>query len=178
MTLSRLIYFIPPVIFALMIGMMFWGLQRDNPDDLPSTLIGRMAPALDLPALGDLPTITPAALMRDEIKIVNYWASWCVPCRVEHPNIQALADQGLAVYGVNFKDSPQPAQNFLAELGNPYRAVGVDAGRTGIEWGVYGVPETYVIDQSGKIAYRHAGPVTGRVMQETILPLIAQLQQK
>ena len=112
--------------------------------------------------------------MRDgTVKLVNYWASWCAPCRVEHPNLEKLARDGITIYGVNYKDKADNALNFLKELGNPYAALGADeSGRMALDWGVYGVPETYVIDGKGNIVLRFAGPITERVMQTTILPAI------
>ncbi|OZO45542.1 hypothetical protein CGU37_28930 [Pseudomonas fluorescens] len=106
--------------------------------------------------------------------MVNFWASWCAPCRVEHPNLEALAEQGVTVYGVNYKDKPEAALKFLAELGNPYAAIGQDdTGRMGLNWGVYGVPETYVINGDGRIVMRHAGPITQRVIEGALGEAIA-----
>jgi cytochrome c biogenesis protein CcmG/thiol:disulfide interchange protein DsbE len=104
---------------------------------------------------------------------VNYWASWCAPCRVEHPNLEALADEGLTIYGINYKDDPRNAEAFLEELGDPYAAIGSDSsGRTAIDWGLYGVPETYVIDGEGRVVLRFAGPVTQRALETRIRPAI------
>jgi len=112
------------------------------------------------------------------VTLVNYWASWCAPCRVEHPNLEELAESGITIYGVNYKDKPGNALGFLEELGNPYAAMGADAqGRMALDWGVYGVPETYVIDGDGQIVLRFAGPITDRVMEKTILPAIEKARQ-
>ncbi|GLQ34716.1 thiol:disulfide interchange protein [Amylibacter marinus] len=153
--------------------MMFVGLQRENPNDLPSQMIGRPAPTLTTTPLAGHAMLTQDDLQKSEVKIVNFWASWCAPCRVEHPNIQALADMGIAIYGINYKDKAEQANQFLNSLGNPYAKIGADAGRTGLDWGLYGVPETFVIGPDGRVLYRHAGPVTTRVMNDTILPLLA-----
>jgi cytochrome c biogenesis protein CcmG/thiol:disulfide interchange protein DsbE len=105
------------------------------------------------------------------VKLVNFWASWCGPCRVEHPTLVQLGAEGVTIHGVNYKDEPQNALRFLAELGNSYAAIGADTtGRTGLLWGLYGVPETFVIDGEGRIVLRFAGPVTQRVLEETIRP--------
>lgn len=173
MTNTKLLYFIPPVIFVGLAAMMFFGLGRENPNELPSQMIGRSAPDLTVQQLGDLPLFEIDDLTDTGIKIVNFWASWCAPCRVEHPNIQQLADMGIPVYGVNYKDKPDQALQFLESLGNPYAAIGTDEGRTGLDWGLYGVPETFVIDTEGKVLMRHAGPITSRVMIKDIMPLLS-----
>ncbi len=165
---------VPPVIFAGIAGLFYFGMNRDNPDALPSTMVGRAAPALTIEALGDLPLATEEMLRADGVKLVNFWASWCVPCRAEHPQLEVMADSGITIIGVNYKDQPDNALGFLEELGNPYAAVGADTtGRTGINWGAYGVPETFVIDGNGIVAYRHPGPITQDILQDIILPAIA-----
>lgn len=166
-------YLIPPVIAAL-IGVMFWaGLGRDDRDSLPSTLVGQAAPVLSLDAMEGLEPVTDEMLRAPGVKLVNFWASWCGPCRVEHPGLMALKDLGIPIIGVNFKDRPAAAIGFLDELGSPYVATGADpTGRNAIEWGVYGVPETFVIDGNGIVVLRFAGPITSRVMQSDIMPAI------
>jgi cytochrome c biogenesis protein CcmG/thiol:disulfide interchange protein DsbE len=125
--------------------------------------------------LGDLPAFDDATLRDGTVKLVNFWASWCAPCRVEHATLTVLAGEGVAVYGVNYKDKPDAALGFLDELGNPYAAVGADeTGRIGIEWGLYGVPETFVIDGAGKVVMRFAGPVTQRALESDIRPALAE----
>lgn len=164
---------LPLFIAVGLAGLFFGGLFRDNPDELPSTMIGRAAPALTTTPLGDLPPLTGEALQKPEVKLVNFWASWCTPCRAEHPNLSQITALGIPLYGVNYKDNPANARGFLAELGNPYTAIGADVtGRTAIDWGVYGVPETFVIDGSGKIVLRFAGPITQRSLKTDILPAI------
>ncbi len=164
---------LPPLAFAGLAVLFMSGLGRDNPDILPSTLKGQPAPALETTPLGDLAPILDADLRKPGVKIVNYWASWCGPCRVEHPNLEALKKMGVPIYGVNYKDKTANALGFLAELGNPYEGSGQDSqGRQAINWGVYGVPESFVIDGKGTVILRFPGPVTGRVMRETILPAI------
>jgi cytochrome c biogenesis protein CcmG/thiol:disulfide interchange protein DsbE len=164
---------LPPVIFAGLATMFYLGMQRDDPNALPSVQVGREAPPLALVQLGGAPLLDDAALRAPGVKLVNYWASWCAPCRVEHPHLVALAAEGIPVYGINYKDDPAKAMAFLDELGNPYAAMGADdTGRTAIDWGVYGVPETYVIDGEGKVVFRIAGPVTSLTLESQVRPAI------
>ncbi|WP_088625674.1 DsbE family thiol:disulfide interchange protein [Oceanicola sp. 22II-s10i] len=166
---------LPPAIFAVLAVTFYVGMQREDPDQLPSAIAGQPAPEVAVTPLGDLPVFEGAMLKDGEVKLVNFWASWCAPCRVEHPNLDALAQEGITIYGVNYKDQPAKALGFLEELGNPYAAVGQDAaGRMGLNWGLYGVPETYVIDGEGRVVTRFAGPVTQRVIASTIRPAIEQ----
>jgi cytochrome c biogenesis protein CcmG/thiol:disulfide interchange protein DsbE len=164
---------VPLLVFGAFAALALVGLSRENPNELPSALAGRAAPAVQVTPLGEGPLLTDADLRGGGVKLLNYWASWCAPCRVEHPNLEKLAAQGITVYGVNYKDKPANALGFLAELGNPYAALGADeSGRMALDWGVYGVPETYIIDAQGNIVMRFAGPITERVMENTILPAI------
>ncbi|MEM1360835.1 MAG: DsbE family thiol:disulfide interchange protein [Pseudomonadota bacterium] len=166
---------LPPVIFAGLALLFFFGMHRDNPDMLPSARAGEVAPEVALTQLGDKPLFDEAALSAPGVKLVNFWASWCAPCRVEHPNLEQLAQDGVTIYGVNYKDEAGKALDFLDELGDPYVAIGADdTGRMALDWGLYGVPETYVIDGEGVVRLRFAGPVTQRVLTETILPAIKE----
>ena len=163
----------PLVIVAGFTVLAFVGLQRENPNELPSTLEGRAAPAVEVTPLGNKKLFKDSDLRGEGVKLVNFWASWCAPCRVEHPNLEKLTQQGITIYGVNYKDKPGNALKFLNDLGDPYAAIGADeAGRMALNWGVYGVPETYVIDGNGQILLRFAGPITERAMQNQILPAI------
>jgi cytochrome c biogenesis protein CcmG/thiol:disulfide interchange protein DsbE len=163
----------PPAIFAGLAALFFFGMQRENPDELPSAMTGKPAPAVQVTPLGDMTPFTDADLRSGGVKLLNYWASWCAPCRVEHPILEDLADQGITIYGVNYKDKPGNALGFLQELGDPYTAIGADEnGRMALDWGVYGVPETYVIDGQGNIVLRFAGPITDRVLESQIMPAI------
>ncbi|MEL7255996.1 MAG: DsbE family thiol:disulfide interchange protein [Pseudomonadota bacterium] len=167
----------PPLLFAGLALMFFIGLQRDDPDALPSQMEGRAAPPVTVTELAGFEPFTDAQLREGGVKILNYWASWCAPCRVEHPTLMQLAEEGVPVYGVNYKDEPGNAAGFLEELGDPYVAIGADAsGRMALDWGVYGVPETYVIDGDGKVLLRFPGPVTQRVLTETIRPVLDAAQ--
>ncbi len=163
----------PPLIFAGLAVMLFIGLQRDDPNALPSTMEGRAAPTVVATALGEKPMLTDSMLRAEGVKLVNFWASWCAPCRVEHPHLEAFAAEGIPLYGVNYKDKPANALKFLRDLGDPYTALGADPeGKMALNWGVYGVPETYVIDSNGTVILRHAGPITQRVIDSTIRPAI------
>ena len=165
----------PPLIFAGLALLFFLGMQRSDPDQLPSAMEGRAAPAVQVTALGTGPELTDAMLREPGVKLVNFWASWCAPCRAEHPVLKDLSAEGLTILGVNFKDKPEAALGFLDELGNPYAAIGADAsGRMGLDWGLYGVPETFVIDAEGKVILRHAGPITASILEERIRPALAE----
>ncbi|MEM6578632.1 MAG: DsbE family thiol:disulfide interchange protein [Pseudomonadota bacterium] len=166
---------VPPVVFGLLGGLFFAGLQRDNPDAMPSALTGSPAPVVNFEPLGAKPGLTDAHLRDDGVKLVNFWASWCGPCRAEHPSLQTLADEGITVLGVNYKDDTSNALAFLDELGDPYSAIGRDqTGRGAIDWGLAAVPETFVLDAEGHIILRFPGPITERALDRDIRPAIAR----
>lgn len=169
---------LPPVVFAGIAAMFFIGMQREDANQLPTALAGKQAPAVEVVQLADQAQITDADLRDGRLKLVNFWASWCAPCRAEHASLMQLAGEGLPIYGVNYKDKPENAVAFLAELGNPFEKLGADStGRMGLNWGLYGVPETYLIDGNGNILLRHAGPITQRVIDGTIKPALAAAQK-
>jgi cytochrome c biogenesis protein CcmG/thiol:disulfide interchange protein DsbE len=171
------IYLLPCILFAALAAGFYGGLGRD-PNLLPSALIDQPAPQFSLPPLsGEEPRFATADLA-GRVSLVNTFASWCVPCRTEHPVLNALArSKRVAIYGINYKDKAAAATAWIAELGNPYARIGVDDGRVGIEWGVYGVPETFVVDRAGRIRYKHVGPLTQADVDRTILPLVAKLEK-
>ena len=172
--MARWLLFVPPLLFAGLAGLLLAGMLRDNPEGLPSAYAGKAAPALQVTALGDGPVLTDALLRAPGVKVVNFWASWCAPCRAEHPRLMDIKAMGVPVYGVNYKDKPADALGLLDELGNPFAAMGADgSGRMGLDWGLYGVPETFVIDGAGTVVLRFAGPITVQEMERTILPAIA-----
>ena len=173
MTNIKPLYLLPPIIFFILAIIMFIVLGRENPNELPSQMVGKSAPNLTISPLSELPFFDETDLKASNIKIVNFWASWCAPCRVEHPNIQQISDLGFVVHGINYKDTTRQALQFLNNLGNPYESIGTDEGRTGLDWGLYGVPETFIIDKQGKVILRHAGPITNKIMTNEILPLLA-----
>ena len=179
----RLIYLLPVVAFMALAGLFFVRLYAGDPSRIPSVLVGRPAPVLDLAPLPGLmrdgvpvPGLT-AADLTGKVTLVNVWASWCVPCRDEHPILMALArDPRLRVVGLNYKDAPDNARRFLGQYGLPYTAVGVDPkGRAAIEWGVYGVPETFVLAPNGTIAHKFVGPLTEESVRDTLMPLVERL---
>ncbi|MCX7901495.1 MAG: DsbE family thiol:disulfide interchange protein [Burkholderiaceae bacterium] len=177
MTRRTLLFLLPLGAFAVLAGFLLRGLWL-NPREVPSPLIGKPAPAFERATLDSARTFSPTDL-RGQVWVLNVWASWCAPCRDEHPVWNAFAREGLApLVGLNYKDDPANASRFLRDLGNPYLVTVVDRdGAIGIEYGVYGVRETFVIDRAGVIRYKHIGPVTPEVMQRKILPLLQQLQK-
>lgn len=159
---SRLKLFVPLGLFLLLAVLLFRGLSLD-PQALPSALIDKPVPAFSLPALNVDRTLSQADL-RGQPALLNVWATWCISCRVEHPYLQRLADDGIAIFGVNYKDDSAAARTWLGSLGDPYRASIVDAdGTLGLDLGVYGAPETYFIDAKGVIRYRHVGVIDERI---------------
>ncbi|WP_102225156.1 DsbE family thiol:disulfide interchange protein [Acidimangrovimonas sediminis] len=165
---------LPPVIFAGLAVMFYISMHHDQ-ETLPSMMVGKEAPPVVLTQLGDGQPFTDATLRDGKVKLVNYWASWCAPCRVEAPTLDKIAASGVSIYGVNYKDKAQDALGFLAKVGDPYKALGADTqGQMALNWGVYGVPETYVIDGAGKVLLRFPGPVTNSIWQNTIKPALAR----
>ncbi len=157
--MKRLLVALPLVVFAALVGWFVAGIDRDR--TLPSQLIDRAAPAMNLPPLlADRPGLDAQSLATGRPVVVNLFASWCAPCRVEHPAFMAMAAAGIDVVGINYKDRPEDATRWLQQLGNPYRAIGADRdGRAGIDWGITGVPETFILDGNGRVRFRHVGPL-------------------
>jgi cytochrome c biogenesis protein CcmG/thiol:disulfide interchange protein DsbE len=169
-------FLLPLLVFVVLVGFLAVGGSL-NPRDVPSPLIDKPAPAFSLPRLEDPAQRIAAQELRGQVWLLNVWASWCVACRVEHPLLVELAGQKLVpIYGLNYKDKRDDAIAWLGKFGNPYTASLVDAdGLVGIDFGVYGVPETFVIDKQGVIRLKHIGPVTPEVLRDRILPLVRQL---
>ncbi|WP_282093298.1 DsbE family thiol:disulfide interchange protein [Epibacterium ulvae] len=170
---------VPVALFTGFAMLAFVGLHRDDPDGLPSVLVGRDAPAVSSAPLLEYPEFQTADLQGQGISLVNFWASWCAPCRAEHPNLMELAET-YPVYGINQDYDEKDAKAFLDELGNPYAGILFDGSkRQSIDWGVYGLPETFVVDEDGKILARIAGPLTQRVIENTLEPIFAaQVSEK
>lgn len=171
-----LIVLLPLLLFVALAAIFLMQLLSGRDiTTVPSALIGLDVPETRLPPLegSNLPGLD-SATFKGKVTLVNVWASWCGPCRQEHPLLLGLSQDGrFDVAGMNYKDKPENARRFIGELGNPYAAIGVDeTGRTAINWGVYGVPETYVVDRAGKIRYRHVGPLTPDSVSEKLLPEI------
>jgi cytochrome c biogenesis protein CcmG/thiol:disulfide interchange protein DsbE len=172
----------PLAIFLCLAGLLAFALRGGDPSKLPSALIGKAAPAMELQALEGLTDaagrplagLASSDLARGEVSVVNFWASWCVPCLQELPVLATLKERtGVRVYGINYKDQAAAARRFLGRYGNPYAAVGVDGtGRTAIEWGVYGMPETFIVNGEGRIAHKHVGPITTEALEAKIIPAI------
>jgi cytochrome c biogenesis protein CcmG, thiol:disulfide interchange protein DsbE len=171
----------PLAIFVVLALLFTFALRSGDPSRLPSALIGRAAPAVDLPALEGLSDgvrsiggFASADLGNGQVSVVNFWASWCAPCVQEHPHLVVLKERmGVRLYGVNYKDQSPAARRFLGRYGNPFVAVGVDAnGRAAIEWGVTGMPETFVLNGKGEITYKHVGPISAETLETRIIPAI------
>ena len=176
---GRALVLLPAALFAALAAAFYWGLMNSD-DRLPSALIGRAVPEIDLPPIEGRDDGLSSADLQGEVSIVNVWASWCVPCRVEMPLLVELAAQGtVPIHGINYKDAPDAALAFLNETGDPYSRIGADrSGRASIDWGVYGLPETFVIDAQGRIAYKHVGPFDRRSLEQDILPVVRRIQSE
>lgn len=163
----------PPAIFLGLATLFFVGMQRDNPDEIPSAMVGRQAPEIATEELSFSENFSNEDLRKGDISLVNFWASWCAPCRAEHPTLMQLGEEGIPIYGVNYKDVPGNAEEFINELGDPFAKGGADPnGRMALNWGVYGVPETYVIDGDGTVLLRIAGPLVQRELENRLRPLL------
>ncbi|MCF8477663.1 MAG: DsbE family thiol:disulfide interchange protein [Pseudolabrys sp.] len=171
---------LPLVLFVGLAALFFFGLEAGDPSKLPSALIGKQVPATDLPPIENLswngkpvPGLNNATL-EGKVSLVNVWASWCVPCHDEVPFLEQLSkDKRIQLVGINYKDAPDNARRFLNRYGNPFVAAGADAkGRTSIDWGVYGVPETFLVGRDGRIAYKLIGPITAANMAAVLKPEI------
>lgn len=174
--MKRLLFILPVVLFAGLAIFFAFGLRRD-PSKIPSAFIDRPLPPLALAGLGPGESGFSSAAIRGEPALVNVFASWCLPCKVEHPLLMRLKQEGVAIYGVNWKDAPANGLKYLDDNGDPYRATGSDeSGRGGIELGVTGVPETFVVDKNGRVRYKHVGPIMPQDWDETLKPLLDKLR--
>ncbi len=171
-------YLLPLLVFVVMAGFLAIGLKLD-PREVPSPLIGKPAPAFDLPQLATPDQRLAAKDLRGQVWLLNVWASWCVACRQEHPLLVELSKSGqVKLYGLNYKDKREDALRWLANFGDPYlKSISDTDGLVGIDYGVYGVPETFVIDKQGVIRHKQIGPVTAESLRDTLLPLVAKLEQ-
>jgi cytochrome c biogenesis protein CcmG/thiol:disulfide interchange protein DsbE len=169
--------FIIPIAFLVLAVLLAMGLTMD-PKEIPSPFIDKPAPAFALPKLHQPEQTFSPAEMKGQVWLLNVWASWCVSCRAEHEVVTRLAATGIvSIVGLNYKDEPADARGWLRQLGNPYVASAMDRnGDVGIDWGVYGVPETFVIDKAGIVRYKHIGPITDQSVADTLLPVIQKLK--
>ncbi len=180
--MRRLIFALPIAAFAVVAAAFLWGLNSDrNPNEIPSVMIDKSVPSFALPPLegSGVPGLDSDGLNSGAASLVNVFASWCLPCRIEHPLLMEMSrSTKIPIFGINYKDKSLAARTWLEELGNPYRRIGADlSGRVAIDWGVYGVPETFVVDREGRIRYRHVGPLDRRQLEEVILPIIERLNR-
>ncbi len=184
----KLAVILPLLVFALVAAFFVWGLIKGDPRKIPSVLIGKPVPQFSLPALKDavrfdgrpVPALASDHLKGGDIKMVNFFASWCVACRDEHPFIMQLARQNvMPIFGIAYKDAPEKSLAWLNDLGNPYERIGVDLkGRVGIDFGVYGIPETFFINADGVIIYKFIGPLSPKSWQEVVLPSLEKARKE
>ncbi len=170
-------YLVPLGIFLVLVGFLAVGLQL-NPREVPSPLIDKSAPSFSLPSVRDPQRTVGLADLKQQVSLFNVWASWCVSCRHEHPLLVELSKRDVVpIYGLNYKDKRADALRWLNSLGDPYRASAFDKdGRVGIDWGVYGVPETFVVDRNGIIRHKHTGPISVDDWKNTLMPIIRKLR--
>jgi cytochrome c biogenesis protein CcmG/thiol:disulfide interchange protein DsbE len=172
--MQRLLFILPIIAFAGLAGFLGFGLTQD-PKELPSQLIDRPLPAFALPGI-DGPQLASTSF-RGEPRLLNIWASWCAACPQEHPVLERIAAEGYPVYGIAWKDKPDDSRAFLARFGNPYAGLGADeSGRTAIDLGVTGAPETFVIDAQGRVRFKQVGPISPEIWEGRIRPLLQQLR--
>lgn len=165
----------PPLIFAGFVALAYFGMGRDDPQGLPSVLVGKPAPDLPQEALEGFTPAAPDALHSGEITLVNFWASWCPPCRAEHPKLLEMQADGLRIIGVNFKDTEANAVSYLNDDGNPFIAAPVDPqGRVALNWGVTAPPETFIVNGDGTVLFRFAGPLVGSDYEQRFLPALKE----
>lgn len=175
----RLLLAVPVVGVVGLLFLLGWGLNHD-PSKIPSALIGKAVPKFSLPPVQGRTLGLSSDNLHGEVSLVNVFASWCVACREEHPRFMRLArDKTVPIHGINYKDAPDDAERWLNTMGDPYTRTGADRnGRVSIDWGVYGVPETFVVGADGVIAYKHIGAITDQALAETILPLVEKLRRQ
>ncbi|NNE54008.1 MAG: DsbE family thiol:disulfide interchange protein [Sulfitobacter sp.] len=167
----------PPLIFAAFVALAAFGMFRDHPEGLPSTFVGKPAPGLPEAPLEGFPPATPEMLASGQVTLVNFWASWCPPCRAEHPKLLEMAAAGIPIVGINFKDKARNARKYLTEDDNPFIGVGFDPqGRKAIDWGVTAPPETFILDGDGTVLFRYAGPLVGSDYEQRFVPALEAAQ--
>ena len=178
------ITFLPlTIVFAVSVlfAIYLWQIGPGGKDisTLPSAMIDKPVPEFDLAPIEGRKLGLKSGDLKSGLSLVNVWASWCPPCRVEHPFLMELAEKGVRIYGINYRDKPADALRFLRNLGDPYKRIGADTtGRVSIEWGIYGYPETFLVDQTGRIRYRHVGPISSEVIENVFDSLMEKISKK
>ena len=173
--MRNILFLLPVLFFGAIAGAFYWGMVGGDGEELPSALIGKPAPLVDVTAMNGHDPFAQEDLKSGQVALVNFWASWCAPCRAEHPNLMDMAERGVPIYGVNYRDDPKKAEAFLQELGNPFVKAGADPNaKMALDWGVYGLPETFVLGPDGNVILRVTGPVTQRNIETRILPALAE----
>ena len=179
---SRILFILPVLVFALFAAIVaYFMLTGRDPRLLPSALIDKPAPEFTLPPIKGWEDRKPGlstADLKGKVTVVNFFASWCVPCLAEHPQVTALSKiEGVQVVGINHKDKPAAVKDWLTRHGDPYARIGADSGRAAIQWGVYGMPETFIVDKTGRIRFKHVGVILPETIKEKLLPVIRELQK-
>ncbi len=180
--MRRFLFLLPTIVFAILVAFFGWRLlliSRGNaPEIIPSVMINKPAPHFDLPPLLTGTSGFKTTDLKGKVTLVNFFASWCLPCRAEHPMLDAIAGKGARLVGIAWKNKPTEAQSFIAQMGNPYDVVVTDIdGHTALDFGVYGVPETYLIDKNGVIRFKEPGPLTPEIIRNQLLPLIREMNR-
>jgi len=172
-------YLVPVAVFAVLVGFFFRGLYL-KPSEIPSPFVGKAAPSFELPRLHDPEQRLSNADMQGSVSLLNVWATWCFACRQEHPVLNEIAESGVVpIFGLNLKDQRPLALRWLEQLGDPYAATGFDGdGKVALDWGVYGAPETFLVDADGTVLYKHIAPITQDVWQQELLPRIQAAQSR
>jgi len=175
----RRVFYLLPIVVIVLMGIAFYVQLGSDPQKLPSALIDKPLPVFNLPPIEGTGEGFASTDLKGKVALINVWASWCPPCRIEHPILMHMAGAGIPIYGVNYKDKPEDAKRFLTQLGNPFIAGGADReGKLAIDLGVYGYPETFIVDANGIIRYRHAGPINKPDWEHTIRPIVQKLQAR
>lgn len=175
MSKQRILLFIPLAVFAVLVAFFWRGLSLD-PNKMPSALLNKPVPVFSLPRLDNSEESRTQTIFHEKVTLLNVWATWCVTCREEHAFLNILKQQGVAIIGVNYKDNTQDARRWIADLGNPYADILIDEdGRFGLNLGVFGAPETYLVDKQGVIRYKYIGDLNQKVWNETIKPIYDSL---
>ena len=169
---------LPPLIFLGLAFLFILGIKRENPNNLPSVFINKFAPIITVTPLEGFNPVSLYEIKRPNIKLVNFWASWCPPCRAEHPKLLELSEQGVQIIGVNFNDKADNASSYLKESGNPFTSIAFDpSGKTAIDWGVTAPPETFILNGDGVVIFRFAGPLVGSDFKNRFEPVLKDALQ-